>query len=134
MIVSSSFSAAAGERVWSAGRNDGTRLLLVHGQATRVTVKCEIEVSLETAARQTFKMNYRVLLHPGCNLLLGLDRWRKKQMSAHPRSRSVSITGRKINSLLARPKMDKYEVNVYCMRNLVASPQSHCMWPETQCP
>ena len=106
-IISLALAKELGARISS----DSTRLMLVHGQATKVTGKCEIEVSLEKAHGQRFKMSCLVLPNPGYDLLLGLDTMVDKHISAHPHSRSVSIRGRRINCLFAGPKMDKDAVN-----------------------
>ena len=106
-IISLALAKELGARIVS----DSTRLMLAHGQATKVAGKCEIEVSLEKAHCQRFKMSCLVLPNPGYDLLLGLDTMADNQISAHPHSRSVSIRGRKIDCLFAGPKMDKDAAN-----------------------
>ena len=106
-IISLALAKELGARI----ANDSTRLMLAHGQATRVAGKCEIEVSLEKAPRQRFKMSCLVLPNPGYDLLLGLDTMADNQISAHPHNRSVSIKGKRINCLFAGPKMDNEVVN-----------------------
>ena len=108
---SSIISLALAKELGAKVRPDDTRLLLAHGQATKVYGRCEIAVSVEKSANQRFNLDCMVLPKPGHDLLLGLDAMADNQISAHPHSRSVSIRGRKINCLFAGPKMDKEAVN-----------------------
>ncbi len=106
-IISLALAKELGAKV----RPDETRLLLAHGQATKVSGRCAIEVSVEKSHNQRFNLNCVVLPKPGYDLLLGIDAMVDNQISAHPHNRSASIRGRKIKCLFTGPKADKEVIN-----------------------
>ena len=80
---------------------DNTRLMMAHGQATRVVGKCTLDVAVDKAPNSGFLMTCLVLPKPGYDMLLGLDSMTENEISTHPHSRSVSIRGRHIKCLFA---------------------------------
>ena len=108
---SSIMSLALAKELGLEVKQDGTRLLLAHGETAKVTGRCGVDVAVEKSTNQGFHLNCLVLPKPGYDLLLGIDAMAENQISAHPHSRSISIRGRHVRCLFAGPKADKDAVN-----------------------
>ena len=104
-------SLALAKELGATVKPDDTRLMLAHGETTKVAGRCDIEVSVERSHNQQFTLSCLVLPKPGYELLMGIDAMTENKISAHPHNRTISIGGRSVKCLFAGPKADRETVN-----------------------
>ena len=108
---SSIVSLALAKELGVEVKADGTKLVLAHGETTKVTGKCDIDVAVERANHRRFTLSCLVLPKPGYDLLLGIDAMTENQISAHPHSRTICIKGQPVKCLFAGQRADKETAN-----------------------